>query len=240
MSAPVITALSWEDLPGLFPNFSAPERWLPLLRAHARLIEAASPRVRTSAVTPADAVRRHYAESLEILAVTGEPAGRWVDVGSGGGWPGMVAAILWSGVDVDLIEPLKKRAVLLGEMAETLGLRNVTVYPERAEDAARGPLRESAAIVSARAVAELRELLEYTVPFARRRGGLVVLPKGSSFAVEAEAAVTATRLLGCRFQRVVPMRVEVSEHVRIAVYERSGPLPRAYPRRPGTPGLHPL
>jgi 16S rRNA (guanine527-N7)-methyltransferase len=74
---------------------------------------------------------------------------------------------------VTLVEPLKKRARLLDAMAQALGLANVKVEALRAEEAGRGPLRESGHLVTARAVAPLAELLEYTVPLARVEAHLV-------------------------------------------------------------------
>ncbi|MXY72113.1 MAG: hypothetical protein F4Y97_03615, partial [Dehalococcoidia bacterium] len=90
--------LAWESLPELFPDLAEPERWLPLLRRHARLL-AESP-VRTTTVKGETVVARHYAESLEAYRLSGAPeAGVVVDVGSGGGFPGLVIAAVARGVE---------------------------------------------------------------------------------------------------------------------------------------------
>ena len=234
--------LSWEDLPGLFPSFPGPERWLPLLQRHAGLVADAAPHTRVTSVTAAIVVRRQYAESLETLRIarcfanSGEP---YADVGSGGGYPGLVVAILQPDSPVTLVEPLQKRARLLEAMAAELGLANVRVLPDRAEDAGRGPLRDSCALVTARAVAELRELIEYTVPLARP-GGWVVLPKGSGAEAEVEEAARAFGELNCVHRATVAMRQEVSDSGMVGVVEKLGPTPEKYPRRPGLPGKRPL
>lgn len=235
-------SLAWESLPALFPEFPGAGRWLPLLREHARLVEENAASVRVTAVSGETAVRRQYAESLELLRIIesqGGPASALADVGSGGGFPGLVIAAVRPETAVHLIEPLKKRANLLVAAAASLGLGNVTVHAVRAEEAGRGPLRDSLPNVTARAVAELRELLEYTAPLARP-GGLLALPKGTGFAAELVAASGAMAELRCEFLQLAPMRAEVSDTPGVALFRKTGATPDRYPRRPGVPGKRPL
>jgi 16S rRNA (guanine527-N7)-methyltransferase len=166
-------------------------------------------------------------------------AGRVIDVGSGGGFPGLVLASVAPTTEVVLIEPLQKRARLLQEMAGELALANVTVLPVRAEEAGQSPLRESAYIVTARAVAPLPELLEYTAPMARV-GGVLVLPKGSGLDAELEAAHHAEEVLGVEFRGTHAMRPEISETLVIALFAKVSQTPAAYPRRPGVAAKRPL
>ncbi len=234
-------ALAWEALPGLFPGFEEPGRWLPLLKRHAALIDEAVARVRVTAVEAAEAVRRQYAESLELLRIAEleGPAERLADVGSGGGFPGLVTAIVRPGMAVDLVEPLKKRAMLLVQAAAELGLTNVTVHAERAEECGRGALRDRAGVVTARAVAEMRVLLEYTAPLAAP-GGLIVLPKGSNLQVELAAAGRALEALDCEVAAIHRMRAGISESLSVVLVRKRGSTPGQYPRRAGMPGKRPL
>ena len=187
-------------------------------------------------------VQRHYAESLELLRIAEEggvdPA-TLVDVGSGGGYPGLVLAIARPDSAVHLVEPLQKRARLLEAIAADLGLPNVTVHAIRAEEAGRGPLRDSATLVTARAVAALPELLEYTAPLAAR-GGWLAFPKGSSHPEELALAQRAMSELACEQRAIVPMRPEISTAVSVLLFEKAGPTPERYPRRPGMPAKRPL
>lgn len=234
--------MDWHDLPALFPGLPSPDRWLPLLRQHARLLEEAAPRVRVSAVPPVEAVRRHYAESLEawrLMPHSEEPPARLADVGSGGGFPGMVIAIVSPETDVHLVEPLGKRARLLREIAAQLRLPNVTVHGSRAEEAGRGPLRDACQVAVARAVAEARELVEYLAPLVAP-GGVVVMPKGSRASEELKAAERAMTELGCEFVSLTPMRPAISETALVAVLRKLRPTPDVYPRRAGVPHRRPL
>lgn len=235
--------MNWDELPALFPVFPEPGRWLPRLQLHLSLLQAAAAKTRVTAVAPEDAVRRHFAESLEIWRIAAglfaTPPSLVVDVGSGGGFPGLVIACVAPGSAFHLVEPLQKRARLLAELAEALALDNVTVHPARAEDAARGPLRDAAGLVTARAVAPLRELLEYTAPFAAA-AGLLVLPKGSGVSDELAAAYDAATELACRHRASTPMRPEVSSLLSVIVFEKLAPTPARYPRRAGVPSRKPL
>jgi 16S rRNA (guanine527-N7)-methyltransferase len=235
------SSLLWEDLPDLFPAFAGVDRWLPLLRQHHSLLRAAEERVRVTAVPPDASVGRLYAESMETLRIAFEhgAAGPIVDIGSGGGFPGMVAAIVRDDLEVALVESLEKRTTLLREMAEAMHLRNVTVHAARAEEAGRGPLRDTAGLVTAKAVAELRELFEYTAPFAGP-GGLLALPKGSNVENELAAAANALDELLLEEAQLVPMRPEVSATPWTVIVRKRGATPDRYPRRPGMPAKRPL
>lgn len=120
---------------------------------------------------------------------------RVADVGSGAGLPGLVVAIARPDVTVTLIEPMLRRTTFLAEAVDALGLTNVTVRRDRAEDA-----RDLAAVfdvVTARAVAPLEKLAGWTIPLLRPDGRLLAL-KGSSAAEELSAARVTLAALGVR------------------------------------------
>ena len=230
--------LAWESLPRLFPDFAEPERWLALLRRHAELVAEAP--VRTTTVTGEDVVARHYAESLEAYRLAGAPhEGVIVDVGSGGGFPGMVIAAVAPATEVHLVEARGKRADLLVELARELGFANVEVHGERAEEAGRGKLRDGANLVLARAVAPLPVLLEYTAPMAAS-GATIAAVKGSRGAAELAEAEAAIAALNCEHAGSEPMREEVAGRMRVLLFRKLGTTPARYPRRPGMPTKRPI
>lgn len=97
------------------------------------------------------------------------------DVGSGAGLPGVVLAIVRPDLKVGLIEPLLRRANFLTEVIEDLGLTaRVSIYRDRAEQVKLG----KADVVTARAVAPLTKLLQWTLPLTRN-GGLILAMKGT-------------------------------------------------------------
>lgn len=114
---------------------------------------------------------RHLVDSAQLAPLAGGREGLWVDVGTGGGFPGMIVAALRGG-DTLLVEPRRKRAEFLKRAVNELGLDNTTVFGGRVE-----ALTHSADVISGRAVAAPEKF------FALTRGvaspdTLFLLPSG--------------------------------------------------------------
>ncbi|TCK29944.1 16S rRNA (guanine527-N7)-methyltransferase [Ancylobacter aquaticus] len=108
---------------------------------------------------------RHIADSLQLMPLAGE-ATRWVDLGSGGGFPGLVVAAVLAerrDADVTLVESDSRKAAFLREAARLADLP-VTVLPSRIEQVA-AVVAPGVEVVSARALAPLPRLLELALPF---------------------------------------------------------------------------
>src|SRR5690606_31444047 len=116
------------------------------------------------------------------------------DIGSGGGVPGIPVAIARPDAQVMLIESTKKKAAFLRECARELGLANVTVRDERAEEVGHSELRETFDVVTARAVGELVWLVEWGLPLVRKGGSMLAM-KGQRVNEELPAAYKAIRAL---------------------------------------------
>lgn len=127
---------------------------------------------------------RHILDSAQLVWLARNQAGLWLDIGSGGGFPGLVVALLREQPTV-LVEPRVKRAAFLKEMTERLGIADhSTVISSRVETAA---LSRQAGIVSARAVAPLPALLAMASLHAEP-STLWLLPKGRTAAAEVAEA----------------------------------------------------
>ncbi|POB12069.1 16S rRNA (guanine(527)-N(7))-methyltransferase RsmG [Sulfobacillus sp. hq2] len=168
--------------------------------------------------------------SLQAVDMTKVRQG--VDIGSGGGFPGMVMAILYPEVEWVLVESRAKRADFLEDMSNKLGLENVTVFAQRAEDMIQmdPSWRESAEFVTARAVGPLAIALELSVPFMAV-DGYGVYPKGSSQAAdEVRVAKSLGRRLGAEFVSVSePYGPRLSS--RLVTVKKVHPTPVMYPRK---------
>ncbi|WP_242097295.1 16S rRNA (guanine(527)-N(7))-methyltransferase RsmG [Sphingomonas sp. CROZ-RG-20F-R02-07] len=97
---------------------------------------------------------RHVVDSLQLLPHAEERSGLWIDIGTGGGFPGMIVALVRS-APILLVEPRRRRAEFLESCAAALGLKHVTVVAAKVETVTDRP----AAIISARAVASVENLL---------------------------------------------------------------------------------
>jgi len=126
---------------------------------------------------------RHLLNSA-VLAPLITPGARVADIGTGGGMPGLVLAIVRPDAHFSLVEPMERRCAWLNEQVERLGLENVEVKRGRAEEY-HGAFEVDQ--LTARAVTALRKLVPITAPLLRDGGELLLL-KGSSVAGEIEAA----------------------------------------------------
>ena len=122
---------------------------------------------------------RHVEDSLQLIPLIPRETPRAVDLGSGGGFPGLVLAIA-TGIHFDLIEADGRKAAFLREAASATDAP-VTVHASRIEEV-RLP---TVALITARAMAPLRLLLALAFPFLIE-GGTCLFPKGAR--AEAEIA----------------------------------------------------
>ena len=136
---------------------------------------------------------RHFPESLAFAA--GLPTGpRLLDVGSGGGLPGIVIAAARPDLEVHLLDATRKKTDFLSQAASTLGLV-VQVHHGRAEEFADGPLAGAFDLVTARAVAPLDRLAPWAAPFLKVGGQLHAI-KGERWSEELAAAEPEIRRMG--------------------------------------------
>ncbi|MHC5002955.1 MAG: 16S rRNA (guanine(527)-N(7))-methyltransferase RsmG [Planctomycetota bacterium] len=206
-------------------------RYLALLLARTREMNL------TSITDPDEAWERHVLDALTLMPLlAGAGAGRVIDVGSGGGVPGVPLAVAMPGMAVTLLEATGKKARFLEEVVAALGLSNVVVVNDRAETIGhdRERHREQYDVVVARAVGRLPVLLELTVPLARV-GGLVLAIKGARADEEIADARGALHAL----HAAVIDTVRTSTGT-VVVIEKRRRTPRSYPRRPGEPKRRPL
>jgi 16S rRNA (guanine527-N7)-methyltransferase len=208
------------------------------MRAYLGALLAANERFNLTAVTdPAEAWVRHVQDSLTLVPfLASADAKRVIDVGSGGGLPGLPLAIAMPDARFTLLEATGKKAAFLEETIAALGLRNARVVNERAEVAGQDHHEHRAHYdaVVARAVARLNTLAELTVPFARE-GGTVLLIKGQQ--AEAEVAEAKQSLYRLHAQVVDLHRTATGT---VVVIEKPRATPRSYPRAPGEPKRKPL
>lgn len=175
----------------------------PVMQAFHRLLAEEGP-IR-GLIGPREAARlweRHLLNSAVVAGHLGS-ARSLVDLGSGAGLPGVVAAAMAPEVRVTLLEPMARRVAWLEYVLERLELPNAVVVRGRAEDVA-GTVRATA--VTARAVAPLDKLYGWAAPLVER-GGLLVALKGSRAADEVAASEAAARTSGWTDVRVISSSV---------------------------------
>lgn len=209
---------------------------------YATLLAEWNERINLTAIrAPQDVRRKHFLDSLSCAAAFAAPPASMVDVGTGAGFPGLVLKILFPHMHLTLVESVGKKARFLEAVVQELGLTEVTVLAQRAEEVGRDPAHRAAyQWAVARAVAQLPVLAEYLLPLVQV-GGWLLAQKGASAPQEAAQAGRALRLLGGGPAQLTPVVVPGLEDARyLIVCEKIRATPKEYPRLPGTPAKKPL
>jgi len=166
---------------------------------------------------------------------------RIIDVGTGGGIPGLVLKLALPEIDLTLLDATRKKTDFLELAVSELGLDDVRVARARAETAAREPRhRERYDVVVARSVARLSELAELTLPFCRI-GGVVIAAKQREVAAEVRDASWAADQLGAapaETRAVAAPGPALPD--TLVIWEKVSPTPGRFPRRVGIPHKRPL
>jgi len=205
------------------------------------LLEANQRQNLTRVVEPEAVARLHLLDSLAALPwLDRHGSRRALDLGSGGGVPGIVLALARPGLDWTLVDSARRKADALRAFVTELALPNVTVVAERAEllgrDAAH---RASYDLVTARACAALPALAEYALPLLRVGGSLIAW-KGPISDDELRAGAGAAAQLGGEPPAVHPSGFAALGDHRFVVVVKERPSPDRFPRRPGEPARRPL
>ncbi len=176
-------------------------------------------------------------DSLVLLNHLGE-AQTLVDVGSGGGLPGLPLKIARPRLAVTLIEADQGKAAFLVRACAELGLGDVEVVARRAEELGHDVrYREAFDVAVARALAPMPVLAELCLPLVKVGGRLLAQKTDSQ---ELAAAQNALDILGGSTASVHPSPSAARASGTVVVIRKIGPTPAAYPRRPGVPKRKPL
>jgi 16S rRNA (guanine527-N7)-methyltransferase len=193
---------------------------------------AAEPSSITAVRDPAQGVDVHVADSLVALELPEvRDAARIADLGSGGGFPGLVLAIALPDAQVALVESVGRKVAFLRGAIERLELANVVAVQARAEAWPEGIGAHD--LVTARALAPLPVLVEYAAPLLTLGGSLAAWKGARDHAEEADgrAAAAALGMAEPQARPVAPFRTARDRHLYLS--SKVSKTPPGYPRRPG-------
>ncbi len=183
-------------------------------------------------------VHKHLVDSLlcaETLEFT--ESSSICDVGTGGGFPGVPLAVCYPEKEFVLMDSLAKRIKIVQQICDELSIKNVRAVHGRAEDLARTEdYREAFDLCVSRAVANMRVLSEYCIPFVRV-GGSFIAYKGADCESEIDDSKEAIRRLGGGETEI--RKLPHLGH-SLVIIKKVSPTPKTYPRKAGTPARKPL
>ena len=212
---------------------------LDALDQYAEILVEYNQKVNLTAITDPEGIEdKHFADSL-LLANLPETAGKLVDVGTGAGFPGVVAKIFKPELQLPLMEPTGKRVEFLKYVCAQLGLSGVEFAKERAEEAARKVWREQFDVATARGVAALPMLSEYCLPLVKV-GGVFLAMKGPGAAEELAESGAALKKLGGKGSGVAEFHLPGGDVRNIIRIKKISQTPPVYPRNGGKIAKSPL
>ncbi|MGD1857006.1 MAG: 16S rRNA (guanine(527)-N(7))-methyltransferase RsmG [Leptolyngbyaceae cyanobacterium] len=203
----------------------------------------------TRITEPAEFWEKHLWDSLSGLAPWFEPekpewvstVKRVVDIGTGGGFPGVPVAIARSQWQVTLLDSTRKKITFLETLCQQLGLTNTDCIVERAETVGRDPKhRAQYDLAMVRAVGPASTCAEYALPLLKKSGFAVIF-RGQWSEEEEDLFVGALDTLGGELVAICPWETPISQGIRHCLYvKKLEKTAKEFPRQVGLPAKHPL
>ena len=211
------------------------------LEDYAAFLVAYNENVNLTAITDGDGIlKKHFIDSLLLHGICKAQfpeGGRVLDIGSGAGFPGVPLALQRPDLRITLLDSLNKRIVFLQQLCEKLGLSYEAVHGRAEQLAKEETYREQFDVVTARAVAALPTLAEYSLPFVKI-GGYWIAMKGPG--EDVQPALQAMRVLGGKLIDTHRYTLPDGEERVIYVVKKLSPTPTKFPRNSGQIKAKPL
>ena len=163
-----------------------------------------------------------------------------IDIGTGGGFPGIPLKILNKNTKFTLIDSVNKKLNVIRDLSEKIKLENLEIIHTRAEDlASKKEYREMFDVATTRAVSNLSTILEYMLPFVKV-GGLAICMKGPNYKEELDEAKKAIEILGGKFEHIETFNLEGEMERNVLVIKKVKNTPNKFPRGQGKPLREPI
>lgn len=199
---------------------------------YSYLLKEWNKKINLTAITDDEGIAiKHFLDSASALC-TGKIGKKIIDVGTGAGFPGMVLKILKPDIELTLLDSLNKRINFLNTVASEISLTSVETVHMRAEDGGKNiKYREGFDTAVSRAVANLRILAEYCLPYVKV-GGYFLALKGPVAEEELTDANRAISILGGETEAVFNAKIPYSAlNHKIIIIKKVRHTPMKYPRK---------
>lgn len=192
-----------------------------------------------------EVVMKHFIDSLSIVKAFDQSflheMKAVIDIGTGAGFPGIPLKIVFSDLEITLLDSLNKRIRFLDEVIKKLDLKKIQSLHGRAEDYAKqSNYRERYDLCVSRAVANLSTLSEYSLPYVKI-GGYFISYKSGDIDVELNSSEKAVKILGGKIDKVVRFNLSDTDIKRtMVIIKKDSITNNKYPRKAGMPSKEPL
>ncbi|MBC8586717.1 16S rRNA (guanine(527)-N(7))-methyltransferase RsmG [Paratissierella segnis] len=224
-------------------NISIEEKDINSFEIYKEMLKEWNTKINITTITDDEDIDiKHFLDSLTPL-VTNLFDGKknLIDIGTGGGFPGIPLKIIKRELNVTLLDSLNKRINFLNEVINRLELEDIIAIHARAEEMSIKPVyREKYDIAISRAVASLNTLSEYCIPFVKL-GGYFISMKGPDAEEELKSGNNAIKVLGGRIVDKKLICIPESDIMHsLIIIEKIKETPTKYPRGGGKPRKNPL
>ena len=221
-------------------NIIITEKEIKSLYKYMKLMLEWNKNINLTAITDEkEVIIKHFIDSISINKYIKE-ANKIMDIGTGAGFPGIPLKILNKDIEFILVDSLNKRINFLEEVKKELSLNKLELLHARAEELAKNKkYRENVDIVVSRAVARLRVLAEYMLPFVQENG-LCICMKGPNIEEELEESKKALDILGGKIENIEHIILPGNLERNIILIRKIKRTPEKYPRKAGIPVKQPL
>ena len=208
---------------------------------YARLLVEWNEKINLTAITePDEIVVKHFVDSLTIFAYADIPMGaRVIDVGTGAGFPGVAMLIIRPDLAMTLIDSTNKKLNVIRDILENVGLEANVVHIRAEEAGQSADFREKYDFSVARAVANLRELTEYCLPFVKKDGYFISM-KSAKADEEIDGALGAIKILGGKIEDKKTFDLFDAGERSIIFIKKVSTTPKKYPRPSAKMAKNPL
>ncbi|MCB2313141.1 16S rRNA (guanine(527)-N(7))-methyltransferase RsmG [Clostridium tagluense] len=187
-------------------------------------------------------VKKHFIDSIKVFKFKElKSAKNIIDIGTGGGFPGIPMNLIKPEINIVLLDSLNKRINFLNEVIKELQLKNIKAIHGRAEDFAQEKqYREKFDVAVSRAVANLTVLSEFCIPYVKV-GGYFVAMKGPAVEEEIKSSKNAIRMLGGHIEHIEKVQIEDSDfNHNLVIIRKIAETHKKYPRKAGMVTKNPL
>ena len=211
-------------------NITVTKHMLEQLEKYDEVLRAENKKYNLTAIkNKEDVYLKHFYDSLTLSKIIKLENQSLCDIGTGAGFPGMVLKIIYPNLKVTLVDATEKKCKFLQLVIQELGLKDIEVIHARAEIYSK-TVREKYDIVTSRAVAPLKHLLEYSIPLVKVGGNYIAMK--SDIQKEIEDIDIYYKKLKIEEEKILTFTLPYEESTRTLIrYKKIDKTDLKYPRK---------